>query len=255
MSDTQSTNPVPQFSTAEYSGAPASDACKVCKAPITGTYYRANGSMVCGSCADRLQRELPQDNHAAFVRALLFGLVGFAIGMALYSGFVIATGISIGYLALAVGWIVGKAMSLGSKGIGGRRYQVVAVLLTYAAVSIGYVPVMIYYVRKENAQQEQVQQQRQQVASDLKPAADGSSPQPSSTQNAQQEPEERPSLMRTLGYLALWGLASPFLRLASTPTAFIGLIILFVGMQFAWKMTAGHPKIAVDGPYQVGVAT
>jgi hypothetical protein len=91
--------------------------------------------MVCGRCADRIRRETPQDSHAAFVRAFLFGFGGFAIGLALYAGFVIATGISIGYISLAVGWIVGKAMMMGSGGVGGRRYQITAVLLTYAAVS------------------------------------------------------------------------------------------------------------------------
>src|SRR5260221_11698475 len=92
--------------------------------------------MVCGNCFDHIQRERPRDSHTAFVRAVLFGLVGFAIGLIAYAGFEIMTGISIGYLALAVGWIVGKAMMIGSGGIGGRRYQLTAILLTYAAVSM-----------------------------------------------------------------------------------------------------------------------
>ncbi|HET6936727.1 MAG TPA: hypothetical protein VFI72_17925, partial [Candidatus Angelobacter sp.] len=101
MQDNNLTSSSPQFSKAEYAEVAAQDICKGCKAPITGVYYRANGAMVCGSCAERLQRELPKDSHAAFVRAVLFGLVGFAIGLALYAGFVIATGISIGYISLA----------------------------------------------------------------------------------------------------------------------------------------------------------
>jgi hypothetical protein len=127
MSDNNSTIAGPQFATAEYSAPQPANSCKICQQAIPASFYRANGSVVCGRCADRIRRETPQDSHAAFVRAFLFGLGGFAIGLALYAGFVIATGISIGYISLAVGWIVGKAMMMGSGGVGGRRYQITAV--------------------------------------------------------------------------------------------------------------------------------
>jgi hypothetical protein len=210
--------------------------------------------MVCGSCADRVKRELPQDSHAAFMRAIMYGLVGFFIGLVLYAGFVIATGISIGYIALAVGWIVGKAMMLGSKGVGGRRYQIVAVLLTYAAVSIAFVPIMIYYVKKDRAEHPKVQQVSANGASTSANAGqDGraESGQDSSPTTAAETPKQRPSLASLAGTLVLWGLASPFLRLSSNPMAFIGLIILFVGMQFAWKMTAGRPGVQIAGPFEL----
>ena len=41
----------------------------------------------------------------------------------------------------------GKAMHLGSRGVGGRRYQLVAVLLTYLAVSLSAVPIAIHQMR------------------------------------------------------------------------------------------------------------
>ncbi|HYX51872.1 MAG TPA: hypothetical protein VE783_00355, partial [Candidatus Limnocylindrales bacterium] len=142
----------PQFQTATYATQPAPDICKGCKQPISGMYYRANSAIVCGSCADEIKRRVPADNHSAFVRAILFGLVGFAIGLTVYAAFVIMTGISIGYLALAVGWIIGKAMMMGSGGIGGRRYQVTAVMLTYAAVSIAFIPIVISVMRSHKAE-------------------------------------------------------------------------------------------------------
>lgn len=236
----------PQFSTAEYSDQSSTEACKVCRQPITGTFYRANAAVVCGSCADRVKREIPQDNHARFVRALLFGVGGFAVGLALYAGFVIATGISIGYIALAVGWIVGKAMMMGSGGVGGKRYQVAAVLLTYAAVSMAYVPILIHFMRKERAERPQIQQTQQAGATDTGSANTTSPP----SQDPGGESEEKPSLAGALGMLALWGLASPFLRLSGNPMAFIGLIILFVGMNFAWKMTAGRGNVVITGPFE-----
>jgi len=61
--------------------------------------------------------------------------------MVVYAGFVILTEITIGYMAPAVGFMVARAMMMGSKGIGGRRYQITAVILTYAALSLALLPI------------------------------------------------------------------------------------------------------------------
>src|ERR1700760_1195442 len=148
MSDLTNPNPAPQFSIAEFGKSTNADSCTMCQKPITANYYRANGATVCDSCADRLRRSNPQDNHAAFVKAILFGLGGFLAGLIAYAGFSIVTGIQIGYLSLAVGWMVGKAMMIGSGNIGGRRYQIAAVVLTYAAVSMAAIPIAFYHLGK-----------------------------------------------------------------------------------------------------------
>jgi hypothetical protein len=123
MPENQISQQAPQFGPLETS-TPGGAICKVCQTPLARTYYRAENNMVCGRCADRIRREMPQDSHAAFVRAILCGLAGFAVGLVIYATFAIATGITIGYLALAVGFIVGKAMMIGSRGVGGRRFQI-----------------------------------------------------------------------------------------------------------------------------------
>ena len=136
----------------------------------------------------------------AFPRALLFGIIGAAIGMALYAGFVIATNIVIGYVSLAVGFIVAKAMLIGSKGVGGRNYQIAAALLTYCAVSMSVIPIVLYE-------------------------------------------KSIPLSAIPLATLIRIGLTSPFLELQADPGhGIIGLIILFVGISIAWKMTAGKPQ-------------
>src|SRR5947207_10551445 len=144
---------IPQFETAEFQGTAEKDACFVCHQPISGTYYRVNTRMACGACTERLKGSYPKDSHAAFMRALAFGVGGAIAGMVLYSTVVIMTGLAIGYVSLAVGWIVGKAMMKGSGGLGGRRYQISALLLTYAAVSLAAVPVFISEIRKEKSSQ------------------------------------------------------------------------------------------------------
>src|SRR5438067_19162 len=139
----------PQFGTAEYKTASGSDRCKSCQQELTGTYFRINGLLACESCTRQLQAQTPKDTHSIYVRGILFGVGGAIAGLILYSAFGIITGIEIGYVALAVGWLVGTAIKKGSNGVGGRRYQIAAVALTYAAVSLSAVPIGISYMMKE----------------------------------------------------------------------------------------------------------
>ncbi len=232
MNDSALTGPSPQFGTAEYVGKPGGDHCQFCHQPIAATYFRANGAMTCPTCAERMRGEIPQDNHAAFVRAILFGIGAAVVGMILYATFEIATGIVIGYAALAVGWMVGKAMIAGSNGVGGRRYQIAAVLLTYAAVSMAAIPVWIHYQREHRSAIQKPQ------ANDAA-ASDVSTP-----------PKPHTNIIVGLGILAGVGLASPFLELFDNPLGgMIGLFILFIGLRFAWQFTQGR-QINVAGPFE-----
>jgi hypothetical protein len=231
--------PTPQFGTAEYVGTSGGDHCQFCHQPIAGAYYRTNDAMTCPSCADKMQREFAPDSHAAFVRAVVFGIGAAILGMILYATFAIVTGIVIGYAALAVGWIVGKSMITGSKGIGGKRYQIVAVLLTYAAVSTAAIPVWIHYA----GEHKRITSSQRQASSSAEPGTDSNELQGAPT-------KERPAFLAAMGMLLGLGLASPFLEFSSDPVgALIGLVILFVGMRFAWRFTAARAP-AIFGPFE-----
>jgi hypothetical protein len=56
------------------------------------------------------------------------------------------------------------------------------------------------------------------------------------------------SFGKAIGLLALIGIASPFLDLQNPTHGIIGLIILFVGLRFAWQFTAGR-TLQVSGPH------
>jgi hypothetical protein len=238
-------NPPPQFGTAEYLGQPGNGRCQFCRQPIAGEYYRANGSIACGRCAAQIRGELAKDTHSAYVRALLFGVGAAVLGLIAYATFEIATGIVIGYASLAVGWLVGKAMMRGSNGVGGRRYQITAMLLTYAAVSMAAIPIWIYYAREQRQQQseqQKLQQEQRQLEAETGRGHGEVTPRP-----------EPPSVgfAAWLARVAVLGLASPFLELWQRGPNFgsaIGLLILFVGMRFAWSITAGLPW-RIDGPF------
>jgi hypothetical protein len=145
MPDSNLPQTTPQFTTAEYSNTAGGDRCVACHQPVVSHFYRVNGKMACEGCVRQVEARFPRDSHAAYVRGLLFGIGAAIVGMILYAAFTIVTGIYLGYVSLAVGWLVGKGIMLGSKGIGGRRYQIAAVILTYAAVSIAAVPIAISY--------------------------------------------------------------------------------------------------------------
>jgi hypothetical protein len=218
----------PQFATAEYAANAAAVTCAGCRSPISGQYFKINGTVACPECTQKIQVQIPRDSQTAFVRALIFGIAGAVVGFALYVTFAVVTGIVIGWASLAVGFIVGKAMSLGSRGVGGRRYQVVAVLLTYLAVSMSAVPIALYEMK------------------------DHSSSQVQASQTAPQQGKQM-SAGKAIGLLTMLGIASPILELQDPVNGIIGLVILFVGMRFAWRFTAGR-SVDVTGPHTVSPA-
>jgi hypothetical protein len=240
-------SPTPQFGTAEYATKPGSNGCQFCQQPIGGTYYRVNGAIACPRCAEKMHSEVGVDKHAAYGRALVYGigaavagLIGYAVIAILLQGWVIS------YMSIGVGWIVGTAMMKGSNGAGGRRYQIAAVLLTYAAVSMAEIPIWIHFAG-ERQQQRQAQQQK--LEEEQRQLEGESGRRPSEPQPAPRAERPQVNLGTWLGRVALLGLASPFVQLSGNFFwGAMGLLILFFGMRIAWKITAGRP-FGIHGPF------
>lgn len=264
---------MPQFSTAEYSSNADGDHCQFCSKPVGSEYYRVNNLIACTACAEQAKAGQPKDSHSAYIKGLLFGCGAAVLGLILYATVSIVTGWNIGYVSLAVGWLVAKAMVKGSNGMGGRKYQIAAIALTYFAISLAAVPIMISQVWKERpAHAKQSQSAAQSSTStgndtstgnepgttDSAPVAvsqqsmDASAPvtqQPAGTPATEPaEPKAKMGLLVALGYLLMIGIASPFLELQSPLHGLIGLFILFIGLRIAFQMTAAKP-LDVDGPY------
>jgi len=243
LSDATLNSPAPQFGTAEYAGSPGDDHCQFCHQPITGTYFRVNEAMACLTCAQKARGELAKDTRAAYMRGLLYGIGAAVVGMILYATFAIMTGIIIGYVSLAVGWMVGNAILKGSGGVGGRRYQITAVLLTYSAVSMAAVPIWIHYAGKQKQAQEQDLAARQrQLEKEFGQQEQRVIPAPN---------KPRPSMAAALGMLVLIGIASPFVEIWQAGPSFgtiMGIVILIVGIRIAWRITAGRPS-EIYGPF------
>jgi hypothetical protein len=248
-SSTGLTQEIPQFSTAEYGHLPGTERCKLCNNLIGGDYYRVNGLMACADCAAQTQNGQTPDSHAAFTRGLLLGIGAAVIGLIVYATFTIITGWYIGYLALGIGWLVAKAMKKGSSGLGGRRYQIAAVLLTYFAISMAAVPIGISYAIKHTKAHKQEQAQRAGAESSGGAVVDGDAQQPQDQPQQTQTAHAHPSWGAFALQLLWFGLASPFLELQDPLHGLIGLFILFIGLRIAWQLTANSP-LEIDGPYR-----
>jgi hypothetical protein len=231
-------NEIPQFAKAEYAHPPRIEHCRICSNLISGDYYLVNNLMACAACAEQAQSGQPRDSHSAFARGLLVGSLGAIAGLILYATVAIVTGWTIGYVALGVGWLVGKGITKGSSGLGGRRYQVAAVLLTYCAISMAAIPIAIAYSikhRPATAQNSALQTTAPNAASPQSPA--------------EPKPKRPVHLGAALGGLLFLGLASPFLEFTGNfGGAAIGLFILFIGLRIAWAITTAKP-LSVDGPF------
>jgi hypothetical protein len=210
--ETASKAPVqrPQFGRAEYAQSAGKSTCQICLNQLTHEFFKLNGRPVCPDCAAKAKAGLAGDAHAAFAQGLLYGAGAAVAGLVLYAGFTIATHFYLGFVAIAVGWLVGKAMMKGSNGVGGRRYQIAAAALTYAAISLAAIPIMI----------------------------------------AEIAPARGIDWVGKLPVLLIWGIASPLIEISSGLSGLIGLVILGIGMRFAWNMTAAK-RLVVAGPYYI----
>jgi hypothetical protein len=222
----QHAEPIAEASSSE-SSAPS---CVVCHQPVGATWYQAQEQLVCPACAERIRTGQQTAPSPSLLRAALYGGGAALAGCALYALVAIVLHAEIGLIAILVGWMVGKAIRHASYGRGGRRQQVLAVVLTYFAITTSYIPVILY--------------QNARVVQTKSASIDSSAPQTA-----------RPRMpLATLAlFLLVVAAVAPFVSLTSGVYAWISLFIIFIGLQYAWKLTARH-EILLTGPHQAGAS-
>lgn len=143
-----------QFDTAEPSSATTERSCTGCQRPIEGEYHMANMQVICTPCRHALEAG-PRGNRTGRVgRALLFGAGAALAGSILYIVVFVATGMQLGLIAVVVGWMVGRAVAVGSEHRGGWLYQLMAVGFTYLAVCTSYIPQIVDAWREQGVADE-----------------------------------------------------------------------------------------------------
>lgn len=209
--------------------------CVACKRSFTGTYFHAQGQVICPLCAQRIQSGQQAPPSLSLARAALYGIGAAVGGCILYAGVAIMTGLEVGLIAIVVGYMVGKAIRHASHGLGGRPQQILAVLLTYFSITTSYVSVFVYDAVKHRPAVTQSAQKNVVTPGD----STGSAP----------APRKKMTVSGALLYLLTLAAIAPFLSLGSGISGFLSLFIIFIGLRQAWRLT-GRPEILVMGPYE-----
>jgi hypothetical protein len=213
-------------------------ACSLCQRTIPDQYYDVNGQSVCHGCRDQLAEMTATPRHwRVFAMAGLFGLGAAVAGAILYYAVIAISNFEIGIVAIAIGFMVGWAVRKGAGGRGGRRFQVLALVLTYWAVGLAYTPLMFKQLAEENAKEK----------------AAATAPAPTPADSSDESGDGR------LGLVALvllgFSLALPVLSvISSLPGGLISGAIIAFGMHQAWKMT-GVPVLQISGPFRIAAGS
>jgi hypothetical protein len=234
-----------QFDTAVPSVAPSGVitaqgvTCTVCQRAVSDEYFDVNGQSVCDGCRTQLAQlaQTPR-SWGLFVKAGLFGLVAAILGAILYYAVIAITDFEIGIVAIAIGYMVGWAIRKATANRGGRRYQVLALVLTYWAVGLAYTPLTFQQLADKD------KKEQAQKATDTATPAPAESPDEATAIN----------IPMVLAILVGFSVALPVLVVfGSLPGGLLSALIIGIGMRQAWQMTA-VPPLQISGPYRIAAA-
>ena len=142
----------------------------------------------------------PPNADARLPQALVYG-VGAAVVGAVGYAVVGLSGFMVSIVAIGMAWLIAKAMMSATGGVGGRHFQIAAVVLTYFSVTLGQTMDSVWFLHGRGLPVG--------LAMSLYSSV----------------------LLKQL-------LLGPFLRGFS---GIIGLVIVGIGMRQAWVMAAGSP--------------
>jgi len=215
-----------QFRQAEPAGPQAaSRRCAACKSPIYSVYFKALGADLCPNCAEAIRRGQQAPPAHSLLKAALYGGGAAVAGCALYAGVAIAAHLQLALIAIVIGYMVGTAVRHGSQGLGGRPQQILAVLLTYFAITFSYVAVAVYTLAKRP---------------------------PAPAHQVVQVPRQNVSVGAVAGGLVILAAVAPFLALKSgAMSGLLSLLIILFGLRRAWALT-GRRELDIFGPYDPG---
>ena len=230
--------------------------CIGCRRPLRDQYYDVDGQSACRSCRDEAARlaETPRE-WGVFARACLFGFVAAILGAIVYYAVIAITNFEIGIVAIAIGFMVGYGIRMATKGRGGRRFQVVALVLTYWAVGLAYMPLVLgEMLKEEESQQADAQPDAPDTPVALDALAASDAPEAPEAPDTLAAPAavERLNLPLAFAFFVGFSFALPVLAVVSSlPGGLISAAIIAFGMQQAWQMTAA-PQPQITGPYRIG---
>jgi len=211
-----------QFQQAEYAAAPPSRVCAFCKAEVGENFFQVSGTVACAACLAKVREMQGPVKQGSLGLAFAYGL-GAAIAGSVIYGLVSLSGFQFSIVAILVGVMVGKAMRKAMQGETTRACQVLAVVLTYGAITTSYLPLMISGAMK---------------ARDAGKSAKTQTPVPAAQNPRTAQKVTAGGFVAAIVILIGISLAVPFLVLAQSPlSGLINLLIIFIGLRQSWRLT------------------
>jgi len=251
-------------STGSDNGGAAAVACSQCANPIGAYYYESAGAVFCARCKRATEEKA---GHAASGGGMgtgaIFGFGAALAGAFLYWLFMKVTGFDYALVAIGVAFMVGSAIRKGNGGRGGRRFQILAVALTYFAIGAANAPFL--FEGMASAKTEAAAQADSAATTAIREAlADAGADTALATDAtprhavAEQKSDTSPALafVLALGAVLLLVLSGPVLAtiFGGFPSAIINVIIVGIALQKAWQMSGegeGPAAQTFTGPYKV----
>jgi hypothetical protein len=226
-----------QFDQAQYDAPKAGVTCGMCGKPVGAQYWQWMGRVACASCREQVgQLEARAMSPQVFAKAAFLGsltALGCGIGYAL---FVWGTKSQFALITIGIAYLVASVIRKATGNVSGLRYQVLAVVLTYFASTMGYAPGLLRGITEKHESR-----------------TAGASADPSSELSRDDREKTKPIPAAALAKAGIYMfgvlLAAPLLEATEAP---IGLLIIGIGLWEAWRRARPLPTV-VAGPYRVAV--
>ncbi|MDQ6830165.1 MAG: hypothetical protein M3081_15010 [Gemmatimonadota bacterium] len=258
--------------------------CSECRTVLRSHYFVLNERPLCARCQQPYSIALAHGSGVkAAGRAILYGLGAAVAGIVLMAAVLLTVGFARYFCAIAIGYLVGKAVNAATKGVGGWGYQLLAVVLTYFAIGIGLAtPAVAELVNASRAARHAgsaapiahapgvrraaplgdpaavVEDSSAASIADSSVAAAGASDAARPRGIRQGRASGVRGLIAVLGGALLTLLVLPLVAafaggLFSVFVALLSLFALVLGMYKAWQLAEGGPEIRLTGPFRVGM--
>jgi hypothetical protein len=257
--------------------------CSDCRNVSRISYYALNERPVCVRCKQQYAERIARATApGAWGRTVIHGFNAAALGALVTALSISIFGFTRILCAVGVGYLVGSAIKKANGGWPGRKYQILAVGLTYFALGFGSIIPTLLVLRSsrrdyQHAVAGSVAAARARAAADSEAANDPNKPSASSVDQLAEiadsmeaarskKPVRKSAAGQSADQLArvsLFGVFTGALTLMLTLpilanlqygiyAAGLGLIAFAFGMKKAWDLTEGGVVLQLSGPYKVG---
>lgn len=129
--------------------------CSQCQKEVSGAQYytykdkEGQAMFLCDNCRGIAEKAIQEEtNNPSMGMALVLGMLAAVVAGVVWFAFSVLTGYQIGYIAIGVGYLIGKAVIWGSGGKRGMPLQIMSAVITLLTLFISQYFITVYYIRQ-----------------------------------------------------------------------------------------------------------